>query len=105
MPKVEAIQATQKAEYETEQKALNGDAEAAEEAAIDIEPKEEITFDDFMKMQFQVGEIIACEAVAKIQETALLTGKDRKPGKTDRIRNPQGIIHRKRWLARKLWYL
>ena len=33
--------------------------EKAEEPVIDIEPKEEITFDDFMKMQFQVGEIIA----------------------------------------------
>ena len=32
---------------------------------IDIEPKEEITFDDFGKMQFQVGEIIACEEVKK----------------------------------------
>ncbi|RDU23876.1 methionine--tRNA ligase [Anaerosacchariphilus polymeriproducens] len=32
---------------------------------IDIEPKEEITYDDFMKMQFQVGEIIACEEVKK----------------------------------------
>ncbi len=30
---------------------------------IDIEAKEEITFDDFMKMQFQVGEIISCEEV------------------------------------------
>ncbi|MDD6037746.1 MAG: methionine--tRNA ligase [bacterium] len=32
---------------------------------IDIEPKAEITFEDFEKMQFQVGEIIACEAVPK----------------------------------------
>ncbi len=32
---------------------------------IDIESKEEITYDDFMKMQFQVGEIIACEEVKK----------------------------------------
>lgn len=43
-------------------------AEAAEEdgkAVIDIEPKAEITFDDFGKMQFQVGEIIACEEVKK----------------------------------------
>ncbi len=32
---------------------------------IDIEPKDEITFDDFTKMQFQVGEIIACEEVKK----------------------------------------
>lgn len=33
------------------------------EDIIDIEQKEEITFDDFMKMQFQVGEIISCEEV------------------------------------------
>lgn len=30
---------------------------------IDIEAKPEITFDDFGKLQFQVGEIIACEEV------------------------------------------
>lgn len=36
-----------------------------EEPFIDIEGKEEITYDDFMKMQFQVGEIIACEEVKK----------------------------------------
>jgi len=34
-------------------------------SVIDIEPKAEITYDDFAKMQFQVGEIIACEAVPK----------------------------------------
>jgi methionyl-tRNA synthetase len=62
---VEEIQAKQKAEYEAEQKALGGEAEAGEASVIDIEAKEEITFDDFMKMQFQVGEIISCEAVAK----------------------------------------
>ncbi len=41
--------------------------EEAEEDAevIDIEPKDEIGFDDFMKLQFQVGEIIACEEVPK----------------------------------------
>ena len=39
--------------------------EAVEEDVIDIEPKEEITFEDFGKMQFQVGEIIACEEVKK----------------------------------------
>ncbi len=32
---------------------------------IDIEPKAEITYDDFSRLQFQVGEIIACEAVMK----------------------------------------
>ena len=44
--------------------------EAGEEAGdaaevIDIEAKPEITFEDFGKMQFQVGEIIACEEVKK----------------------------------------
>ena len=36
-----------------------------EAAVIDIEAKEEITYDDFAKLQFQVGEIISCEAVPK----------------------------------------
>ena len=36
-----------------------------EENVIDIEAKPEITFDDFGKLQFQVGEIIACEEVKK----------------------------------------
>ena len=35
------------------------------ENVIDIEAKPEITFDDFEKLQFQVGEIIACEEVKK----------------------------------------
>ena len=39
--------------------------EVVEEEVIDIEAKEEITFDDWSKLQFQVGEIIACEAVKK----------------------------------------
>lgn len=84
LPKVEAIQEAQRKEFEAEQAASgepvsDGAAKAVEgqntdgaaepdkagETVIDIEPKEEITYDDFMKMQFQVGEIIACEAVAK----------------------------------------
>ena len=36
-----------------------------EEEGIDIEAKPEVTFGDFEKMQFQVGEIISCEAVKK----------------------------------------
>ena len=36
-----------------------------EEPVIDIEAKPEITYDDFAKLQFQVGEIIKCEAVPK----------------------------------------
>lgn len=39
--------------------------EEKDEKVIDIEAKPEITFDDFGKMQFQVGEIIACEEVKK----------------------------------------
>lgn len=72
MPKVEAIQEAQRKEFEEEQRALGEVPEAdvdtassAKEAVIDIEPKEEIEYDDFMKMQFQVGEIISCEAVPK----------------------------------------
>lgn len=65
MPKIEAIQAAQKAEYEAEQKRLNNAEDASDAPVIDIEAKDEITYEDFMKMQFQVGEIIACEAVEK----------------------------------------
>ncbi len=42
-----------------------GSGAEGQAAVIDIEPKEEITYDEFAKMQFQVGEIIACEAVPK----------------------------------------
>lgn len=69
MPKVDAIRERQKAEFIAEQKALGEEeaeeSEKTEEAGIDIEAKPEIAYDDFMKMQFQVGEIIACEAVEK----------------------------------------
>ena len=39
--------------------------EAAEDDGIDLEPKAEITYDDFAKLQFQIGEIVKCEAVSK----------------------------------------
>lgn len=66
MPKVLEIQEKQKAEYEEEQRKLGLLPETeATENVIDIEPKEEISFDDFGKMQFQVGEIIECKAVEK----------------------------------------
>lgn len=52
---------------------MAGTADAAQETendtsvtnVIDIEPKAEITYEDFTRMQFQVGEIISCEAVPK----------------------------------------
>ena len=46
-------------------KAVQAKPEVPEEPVVDIDAKEEITFDDFGKMQFQVGEIIACEEVKK----------------------------------------
>ena len=55
--KVDEMNASRQAPAEEEKK--------DDEPVIDIEPKEEITFDDFEKMQFQVGEIIACEEVKK----------------------------------------
>lgn len=57
MEKVEAMHAAEDNGKE-ETKALTDDG-------IDIEAKPEIEYDDFAKLQFQVGEIIACEAVAK----------------------------------------
>ena len=56
MEKVEAMRAQEAKEQEPEE---------AEAPVVDIEAKPEVTFEDFMKMQFQVGEIIACEEVKK----------------------------------------
>ena len=61
MEKVEA----DKAANAQAQSAAAPAEEAETEEGIDIEPKAEITFDDFEKLQFQVGEIIVCEAVKK----------------------------------------
>ena len=57
LEKVEAKRAEQMAGEEKQ--------EEPEESVIDIEPKAEITFEDFEKLQFQVGEIISCEPVKK----------------------------------------
>ena len=62
--KVEAIAEKQKADAGSE-KTEENDTSVTNGAIIDIEPKEEITYDDFAKMQFQIGEIISCEAVPK----------------------------------------
>ena len=58
MEKVEAMHQAEAAGGETE-------AGKEAEAGIDIEAKPEITYEDFAKLQFQVGEILACEAVPK----------------------------------------
>ena len=69
LDKVEAMQAAQAADG-ADAGAQGTDAGAdgssgAGDDAIDIEAKPEITYDDFAKLQFQVGEIIQCEAVPK----------------------------------------
>ena len=46
-------------------KAAEEAAKAPKEPVIDIEPKENVSYDDFARLQFQVGEIISCEAVPK----------------------------------------
>ncbi len=60
MEKVEAMD-------EKAREAAVGEAAAEEKAepVLDVEAKPEVTYDDFAKLQFQVGEIIACEAVPK----------------------------------------
>lgn len=78
MPKVEAIQAAQRAEYEAEQekiarnlgKDLKGEktvdtAKTEEETFLVGEHKEEIEYPDFDKCEFRVGEIVKCEEVKK----------------------------------------
>ena len=55
--KVLAEQAKKAAEKEA--------ANAPKDPVIDIEPKENVSYDDFAKLQFQVGEILSCEAVPK----------------------------------------
>ncbi|MGN0204184.1 MAG: methionine--tRNA ligase [Coprococcus sp.] len=62
---LEKVEADRAAQAPVGEKAEETAEEAAEDDGIDIEPKEEITYDDFDKLQFQVGEIIACEAVKK----------------------------------------
>ncbi len=60
--KVEELASQQKADSGAAQETEN-DTDVTD--VIDIEPKAEITYEDFTRMQFQVGEIISCEAVAK----------------------------------------
>ncbi len=48
-----------------EHKAAQAAEAAQKENVIDIEAKEAVSYDDFAKLQFQVGEILSCEAVPK----------------------------------------
>ncbi len=64
LEKAEKLQAEQAAAAAAENGAADAE-EKQEEPVIDIEAKPEISYDDFAAMQFQVGEIISCEAVPK----------------------------------------
>jgi len=57
MEKVEAMKAAEAA--------TNAPAEEVKENVVDLEKKPEITYEDFEKLQFQIGEIIKCEEVKK----------------------------------------
>ena len=63
MKKVKVIQEEQKKAVAAKAEPEKEEDEKAE--GIDIEPKAEITYDDFAKLQFQIGEIVKCEAVPK----------------------------------------
>jgi len=56
LEKVEAMKAAE---------AKANEPEVVEEKVVDVEKKPEITYDDFAKLQFQIGEIIHCEEVKK----------------------------------------
>jgi methionyl-tRNA synthetase len=66
MPKVEEIQAAQKAEYERENGITDKENKAEEKTEeVHVEAKDEIAYDDFAKCQFAIGEILKCEEVPK----------------------------------------
>ncbi|MBR4588428.1 MAG: methionine--tRNA ligase [Lachnospiraceae bacterium] len=66
MPKVEEIQAAQKAEYERENGITARENKAEEKTEeVHVEAKDEIAYDDFAKCQFAIGEILKCEEVPK----------------------------------------
>ena len=56
--KVEAMKAE-------EAKAAGEEENVQEESVVDVEKKPEITYDDFAKLQFQIGQIVKCEEVPK----------------------------------------
>ncbi len=61
----EKASASEKAGASRETSAFGGTLASEGQAPIDIEAKPEITYDDFARLQFQVGEILSCEAVPK----------------------------------------
>lgn len=60
MEKVEAMRAA-----EAEKENAGKPEKEKEESGMDVEKKPEITYDDFAKLQFQIGEVVKCEEVPK----------------------------------------
>ena len=92
MKKVKVIQEEQKKAVAAKAEPEKEEDEKAE--GIDIEPKAEITYDDFAKLQFQIGEIVKCEAVPKSKKASLLPGKDRNQDPPDRKRYQGSLLTR-----------
>ncbi|MEG1144826.1 MAG: methionine--tRNA ligase [Clostridium sp.] len=65
LDKVEAMKAAEAVDSADANESSEADSSNSENPSIDIEAKPEITYDDFAKLQFQVGEILSCEAVPK----------------------------------------
>ena len=97
LEKAEALQA---AEAAKEDKASDENEEG--EDGIDLEPKAEITYDDFAKLQFQVGEIIKCEAVPKSKK--LLCSQVKIGTRTRQIISGiKAHYSPEEWWERRLW--
>ena len=100
MKKVKVIQEEQKKAVAAKAEPEKEEDEKAE--GIDIEPKAEITYDDFAKLQFQVGVILSCEAVPKSKK--LLCPRFRSEAKCARSSAASSIPYpRRRWSARESW--
>ena len=63
-PESNAAGASQEANKAAQDGAESGSGNGAEDG-MDVEKKPEITYDDFSKLQFQIGEIVKCEEVPK----------------------------------------
>lgn len=95
--KVAALAAQQMAEAGAQQETEN-DTDVTN--CIDAAPKAEITYEDFTKMQFQVGEILSCEAVPKSKK--LLCSQVKIGSQVSRLcPASKHFTVQRRWLARK----
>ena len=85
-PEANAAGASQEANNAAQDGAESGSENGAEDG-MDVEKKPEITYDDFSKLQFQIGEIVKCE----VEKASLLSGEDRIRDETD-LKRDQGLV-------------